>query len=551
MMSRLLSVVLSGVAACMLSAPVAAQQLAALPAADLAHVTPAQADVVRGARAEFDRTQADASTIERAELFGKIGAVYARVRSYPVAEVATANAALLVPLDARWPYLQGVIARYQDKDSAALGFFQRSFELNPQYLPTRIAFAAALIEAGELDRARALVDEYVATHQDEPAPYAVLGDLAMRQERYKDAIAAFNRVVQLDPEATAVYRALASAYAADGNEAAAQRAAQRIGDGLPRLNDHLLQMVLPIVDAPAASNAPAQGANPVLANVHAHMAANRVPAARSALEAALREQPDNIDYLTTLARVELSDGKPDAALRHAQRAVRVDAGNAQAQMMLGLIAEVRGDAAAAQSAYQKAISADTQLVEARYLLANLQMRSGRHALAMEQYRQLVTMHPDAAEYRARLAAAQAANNQCTGALQDINEAMRTQPDDAALMQVFVRLASTCRSSSTVEREMALDHAAQLYRADQSPWIAESLALAYAANGRWLDAVETQEAAVFAIVIRDPEADVGPYREFLTDFNAERVPALPWPRSGSIYQPPVPHPQADAGARPAG
>lgn len=537
-MSRLLSAFLCGALFCLLSAPLAAQQVAPLPAGDLSHLTPGQADLVRGARADFDRLQADAQSTERADLFGKIAAVYARMRVYPVAEVALANAAQLVPLDGRWPYQQGVVARFQDKDAQARGFFERSFELNPDYLPARIALAGALTEAGELDRARRIVDEYLARHPDEPAAHAVLGDIAMYQKRPADAVTAFQRVLQLDPEATALYQHLAAAHAAAGNTAAAEQARKRSGDGLPRLDDRLLQMMVPVVDAPASSVAPR--ADDVLGSVAGLMAEGDVAGARAALQAGLRNEPDNVAYLTTLARVELADGKSDAAVRHAQRAVRVDANDAQAQLIMGLVAEVRGDATAAQAAYHRSVTADTSLVEARYRLANLLMRGGKHAQAAEQYRQLIVLNPAAAEYRARLAAAQAASNQCRAALGDINEAMRGQPDDDELMVIFVRLASTCPQASQDERDMALDYATQLYRGNQSPWISETLALAYAAQGRWLEAVETQEAAIFAIVIRDPDARVDHYREFLTTFNEEKVPSLPWPRSSVMYQPPVPH-----------
>ena len=534
-----------GALLCLLSAPLAAQQLTPLPAGDLSHLTPGQADLVRGARAEFDRTQADGSNIERADLFGKMGAVYGRMRVYPVAEAAFANAAQLVPLDGRWPYLQGVIARFQDKDAQARGFFERAFKLNPDYLPARIALAGALAEAGELDRARRIIDDYVADHPDEPAAYAMLGDIAMHQKRPTDAVAAFQRVLQLDPEATALYQHLAAAHAAAGNAAAAEDARKRNGDGLPRLDDRLLQMVAPVVDAPAGSTAPR--ADDVLGRVAALMAEGDAAGARAALQAGLQGEPGNVAYLTTLARVELADGKPDVALRHAQQAVRLDANDAQAQLILGLVAEVRGDVAGAQAAYTKAVTADTRLLEARYRLANMLMRGGHHAQAAEQYRHLITLNPAAAEYHARLAAALAANNQCRAALQDINDAMRGQPDNAELMAIFVRLASTCPQASQAERDMALDYAVQLYRASQSPWISETLALAYAAQGRWLEAVETQEAAIFAIVIRNPDARVDDYRQFLTIFNQEKVPPLPWPSNGGIYQPPVPHGGLASGA----
>ena len=114
-----------------------------MPNPDLSALKPAQSAEVREARANFDKAAAGKSGVQLAEMYGDLGAVYARAGLFDVAAAAIDNAAVAAPLDDRWAYLQGVLARARGQHPQARAAFERALKFNGMYLPTRMALAAA------------------------------------------------------------------------------------------------------------------------------------------------------------------------------------------------------------------------------------------------------------------------------------------------------------------------------------------------------------------------------------------------------------------------
>ena len=90
--------------------------------------------------------------------------------------------------------------------------------------------------------------------------------------------------------------------------------------------------------------------------------------------------------------------------------------------------------------------------------------------------------------------------------------------------------------------MALDYGLKLYRATNVPPISEAYALALAANGKWDDAVKTQEGVMFMALRNGGKETLAPYKEFLELFRAHKVPPLPWSSQAALFNPQ--RPQAD-------
>jgi len=76
------------------------------------------------------------------------------------------------------------------------------------------------------------------------------------------------------------------------------------------------------------------------------------------------------------------------------------------------------------------------------------------------------------------------------------------------------------------------------------------ALALAANGKWDDAVKTQQAAMFVLVRNGRRNELPPYRQFLQQFQAHKVPDRPWAPDSPMYRPARPVPDVQVAAAPA-
>lgn len=526
-----------------------------VPTPDLSKIPSVRADELRRARADFEKVK-DLQTGEvLAESYGLLGTAYARAGFGEAAAVALDDAIAVAPQDARWIYARGVFALTQRQDAAATGYFERAFALNKKYLPIRTAVANQKIASGDLDGARKLLAEYTARNKGQAVPYAMLGDIALRQKRYADAIEQINHALKLAPEANRLYAPLAEAYAASGNAKAAADARAKTGTTTPSLADPIGSRLLAAGSAPAAAAAAAPAAaDPTQQSANEAMAAlaeRKYDAARAILDGALKRAPKNALLLALYARVESAAGDLTAAQARAAAAVAVDPKSALAQLSLGLVQETKGDDAAAERAYGEAIRLEPGSDSARFALGRLLMRTGRNEGAATQFRAMTTIDAGNSLAWSWRVAAQVADGHCPAALKDVNGALAKDAHNPYLMQLFVRLASTCGNANAAEQRMALDYAGKLYAGGgDSASTGEAYALALAASGKWDDAVKTQQGAMFIVLRNGGGAALAPYREFLQQFQAHKRPDRPWPASAEIFHPQRPAPDAAAPAAPA-
>lgn len=535
----------------------AADAIKPLPTADLSKLSRENADEIRGYLTQFNKDKNTLKGSDLAESYANIGALHARVGIFDVAEVAFADAAAINPEDGRWPYLQALIATARGQQAAARKFFERSYQLNPSYLPARMALANALIRENELDRARTLLEEFTKDNKTYPMPYAVLGAIALRQDRNADAVDQFKQAIASEPQATQLYGGLAMAQEKVGDKKAAEQARAKAGDIAPSLPDPMMERILPIIDlkAPvgAAAAAPANAAQPVSAGnepplvgpkqtamLEAGMSATagNVDAARKTLDAALRQFPNDTELLLSYARIEAAAGKFDAARSRVRAATAAAPKEAGAWYVQGMIEEAAGDDTAATAAFTKALSVDSRNVRARIAIGNIQLRNGNSADAMNTYADAVLGSPDSTDARARLIATQVLAGKCGEAVRETGNAASQSPRDAGVAELYVRVASTCRSATAEQRKRAMTMGENLYKSPlgSSAQVSEAYALSLAAAGKWEDAAQTQGAAIFDALNHGNDESVPLYRDFYTKLQAKQLPDRPWPAAHPLYKP---------------
>lgn len=509
-----------------------------VPMPDLSKLPAQKADAMRKEREEFDRVRATLAGDRLAEAYAMLATVYSRNELNAAATVAIEDAVLLAPKDGRWRYLQGIISLNDKNTLGAKTSFENAFALDQNYLPIRTAAANQRIASGDLDGARKMLEEYVAKSQDEAVPYAMLGDIALRQKRYRDAIDQLGRALKLAPDANKLYAQLADAYAGAGDAKAAAEARAKAGNNPPSLYDPLGSGLFGrnAAKAPPQPSRPADPKAQALNDAIVQSGQRQYAAARASLDKALKIAPNDVDTLALYARIEAISGNIPAAQSRAEAAIAADGKNAVARFSQGAVREVAGDDAGAQRGYEEAIRLDPKQIGARVSLGNLLMRNGRYDGAIEQYRKVTELAGGDGDAWARLLAAEVAAGRCAAGLKDINGALAKNSNDAYLLQLFVRLASTCPAASAEEKRMALDYATKIYRGSDSAQISEAYALALAANGKWDDAVTTQQAAMFLVLRSAGKSELEPFREVLKQLQAKKLPDRPWPASSGVYHP---------------
>ncbi|GAA0719120.1 tetratricopeptide repeat protein [Dokdonella soli] len=507
-----------------------------VPTPDTSKLAPARAEELNKTRNEFERVKQKLVGDPLAEAYALMGAAYARMGFYDAASVALEDAAQLSPKDGRWVYAQGILARMQKQNAVAQNYFDIAFQLDKDYLPIRIAVARSKFDNGDLEGARSLLAEYAAQHTDQPAAYALLGEIALKQKRYAEAVDQTQRALALDPNATRLYATLADAQAGAGNAKASAEARAKAADVAVSLSDPLGQGML----AQSGAEAPAAAAEDPLTN-HVRDAASllalrQYDAARRELDSALKLHPNDSTLLAFYARVEAASGNLGAAKSRATAAVAADSGNALARLSEGVALEMSADDSGAQRAYEEAIRADPKLAEPRVFLGSLLMRTGHKDEAIAQYRALVQFDIGNAEAWTLLAAADVIAGKCVAAIRDVSDVLAKDANNNFLLQLFVRLASTCPAASADQKRGALEVGGKLYRDNPAAPVSEAYALALAAAGKWDEAVKIQQAAMFILVRNGMKEALPGYREFLQQFQAHKLPDLPWPASAAVFHP---------------
>jgi len=508
-----------------------------LPNPDLSKLAPDVAKSLREARARFDKDKINLESEVLGAGYAQLGGLYFRAGLLDVADIAFYDAHQLAPKDARWLYLRGVLANGQKRSADARANFEAALALDQDYLPIRYRLADTLIELGDLDGAHQLLDAAFAQRKDIAVLPAMLGRLEIRQRHYAEAITHLQAALALEPQANALYKDLAEAYTAQGNAQAAKDAQAKAGAMPPSLADPLVSgLVSGAVTASPPSGPPLSGTP--LQQARQLLAQRRFAQARDKVDEVLKAQPEDAEALALAARLDALFGESKHAAGEAEHAMKLAPNSASTQLSAGMVYEFAGDDANARTHYQRAVQADPSQPDARLLLGNALMRHGDYAQAAEQYRQLAAIAPANDNADARVAAALVAAGKCSDALADLNAKLAKRAQDGDLMQVFVRVTSTCPAASAAERAMALDYAQALYKQRPDAGDSSALALAQAANGKFDDAQKSQAEAIFQAVRTGDSANAKLYRETMQQFAAKQVPDRPWPAQHPYFHPPV-------------
>jgi len=507
-----------------------------LPNPDLSKLAPDTAKRLREARTQFDKDKINLESEVLGAGYAQLGALYFGAGLLDIADIAFYDATQLAPKDARWLYLRGVLANAQKRPADARANFEAALALDQDYLPIRYRLADTLIELGDLDAAHKLLDAAFAQRKDIAVLPAMLGRLEIRQQHYAEAVAHLQAALALEPQANALYKDLADAYAAEGNAAAAKDAQAKVGATPPSLADPIVAGIFGATaatapSAPALSGTPLQQARQLLAQ-------RRFALARDKVEEVLKVQPEDAEALALAAQLDALFGESQHAATEAEHALKLAPTSASTNLSAGMVDEFAGNDANARAHYQRAAQADPNQPDAHLLLGNALMRHGDYAQAAEQYRQLAALAPANDNADARVAAALVAAGKCSDALADLNAKLAKRAQDGDLMQVFVRVTSTCPAASAAERSMALDYAQALYKQRPDAGDSSALALAQAANGKFDDAQKSQAEAIFQAVRGGDSASAKLYRETMQQFAAKQVPDRPWPAQHPYFQPPL-------------
>ncbi len=243
------------------------------------------------------------------------------------------------------------------------------------------------------------------------------------------------------------------------------------------------------------------------------------------------KRPLNAGAHQNLGVALLAVGRTQDALQHTERALRLNPGSAQVRNNLGALLAERGQLETAKRYLAEAVALDPGYAEAHYNLANVLWSMGRadeaadhyrqalrhrdrypaaarnlgQALrmagrvdeAVEAYRRLIALTPRDAQAHQALAHALLGSGRLNEALASYREALRLDPDDLGSRNGVAWILATHPDPAARDARAAIAMAEENVRRAEhgSPGLLDTLAAAYAAAGRFEDAIAVAERAL--------------------------------------------------------
>lgn len=463
----------------------------AIPSVDARSFAAPVQEALAAARASLEEALAQPGDPARLALaWGHYGDVLFVHELLDPARIAYARARALQPGDPSWAYLQALVELGANDPPAALGFLDEMLALAPTDVPALLRRGRIHLEAGRTDLAQRDFERAAELAPQAPAVLGGLGQVALAEERYQAAADYLERALERDPAASGLHHPLGMAYRGLGDIERARYHLEQRGNKPAAIEDPLLDVVR------SKSRSPQFYVEMGLELA----AAGRLEDAAVTLQRAVQLDPDHRPALLNAGEVLARLGNTATARVLFDRLVALDPDDARAWFYLGQLDELEGDPESALERYRRSLRADAGATDARLALADLLFSRGEFRSALTEYERLRGNAQQPGEellYALLASASHLGAGNCERALAGAEQALeRAAQTPVELAAMVVRLRATCGRRNADRRQAAVTLGEALYDEAPGQVSAEALAMAYAAVGRFDEAVELQMQAIF-------------------------------------------------------
>jgi tetratricopeptide (TPR) repeat protein len=358
-----------------------------VPLPSLEHLDPAVARQLELIYRDIRETLGDAgaSATRAMEAYGLLGRVFHAYELLDVAAASYLNASRLAPGEYRWLHSLADVARRRGDLEAARRYHEAALDLRPRDVPSLVGKAEACAGLNALDVAEESFRAALALDPGAAAAHAGLGQLALQQRRFAEAVTRFEKALEIVPEANRLHYGLAMALRGLGRADEARR--------------HLS------LSGPVG----VRTADPVLDRLQELLRGERVHLVRG--------------------RLAYANGRYAEAAIEFGAAVEADPRSVRAHVNLGATLVALGDTQGAIGRLREAVALAPENGTARYNLGTLLAAQGAHAEAVEQLRAVVSLDRGDGQAHLILARSLAATGESAEALRHLSRAMELDPRD--------------------------------------------------------------------------------------------------------------------------
>jgi putative PEP-CTERM system TPR-repeat lipoprotein len=366
-----------------------------------------------------------------AQAISKLGRVdEARKVIAAAAEVVSATAPDTLAKRPRSLLIAGLVMYGNRQYEQAYTLFNAYLQVDRDHLEARKLAAATLIALSKPRDAVELLRPAMIREVPDPQLYAIAGEAYVRSGQHARAAEAFEQALALRDDDPSLRARLGFARVASGDRERGVADVEAAVAGDPdAVSTSLYLGILKLVDRDAGSARDIAGrvlerdpqnltALNLLASAQAALGDRAT--ARQLYERALGIEPRFRPARVNLARLDLVEGKADAAQRHIAPLMAEDPKNPRLMYEMALVEDARGRSGEAVQWLEKAYAADRTSVAAALRLAEAYLRTRQAPKALDVVAAIQQGHGDTAAVADVLGRAQLA----TGAMEDARQTFR-------------------------------------------------------------------------------------------------------------------------------
>ncbi len=425
--------------------------LRAVPLPRLDELEPAVSDQIREQQRAFEAlsTSGSVSGGKLATAYGELGRLFHAYEFFDSAEMSYLNAARLASGDVTWVHLLGYLYQQTGRLEEAANRFEQSLRLQPEDRAATVRLAQVYLGLNRLREAREQFDSVVMVFPT--LARNGLGEIALRERRYEEAVGHFRAVLERVPQASSIHYSLAMAYRGLGRLDEARSHLKQRGAGGINVGD-------PIVDGLQSL---VRGERGLVAQGRRAYEAGQYQDAAAAFAKAIESAPRSVTARVNLGLTQLQLGNTTEAV-----------------MLL-------------QTAFE--LAPDDPSAARELLRVLLRLRRVDDAIAVLSKSR--SLNRDDEETVVSLAILLAEQNRFADAVSLLSEDNQRFPERTATATTLARLLASSPDRAIRDGARALDLADRVYAAEPTPVHGETVALALAELSRCDEALAWMKRAI--------------------------------------------------------
>ncbi len=288
------------------------------------------------------------------------------------AKESWAKAAQLDPLSGDALFGLAMIAFEENRYEESIEICETLDRIDPDNPRVPLLLADAFLHNGQAEEAALTLEQHISSEQASVQALEMLGNAHLNKQDYSRAIAAFQRAIGYSPDSKDAHYGLAQAYARSGDRDNAKIYMERFQEIAKALGDEHSEDAKDFEDRDYTAHVAAQA---YVDSANVFREHEEIDTACDYLLRAQRLQPDVVPWLTELQKLLYKAQRYEDAIDVGQRLVKLQPGNVEQWINLGLLNAELQRSNESIEAYRKAVEIapdDPRCVEAKKIIERLE-----------------------------------------------------------------------------------------------------------------------------------------------------------------------------------